>query len=138
MIFDLERMPVKATLSPFIQSVGSCSNSISTCSKLIEMWYIYFLILFQCQSHFTHFCTLNPFRSWSTKPNILFLHSELVETWPMGGAINNWLRKSPAAPCKSFTQTQQSEAQLNVVVKDGEKIGATILYSQKTPIEIRR
>ena len=52
--------------------------------------------------------------------------------------INNWLRKSPAAPRKSFTQTQQSEAQLNVVVKDGEEIGATILYSQKTPIEIRR
>ena len=49
------------------------------------------------------------------------------------GAINNWLRKSSAAPWKSLTQTQQSEAQLNVVVKDGEEIGATILYSQKTP-----
>ena len=47
-------------------------------------------------------------------------------------------RKSPAAPWKSFTQTQQSEAQLNVVVKDGEEIGTTILYSPKTPIEIRR
>ena len=44
------------------------------------------------------------------------------------GAINNWLRKSPAAPLKSFTQTQQSEAQLNGVVKDGEEIGAIILF----------
>ena len=31
-----------------------------------------------------------------------------------------------------------SEAQLNVVVKDGEEIGATILYSRRTPTEIRR
>ena len=52
--------------------------------------------------------------------------------------LNNWLRKSPAAPWKSLVQTQQSEAQLNVVVKDGEEIGATILYFQRTPTEIRR
>ena len=55
-----------------------------------------------------------------------------------GELANNWVWKSPAAPWKSLTQTQQSEAQLNVVVKDGEEIGATILYSQKTPTEIRR
>ena len=54
------------------------------------------------------------------------------------GAINNLLRKGPAAPWKSFTQTQHGEAQLNVVVKDREEISATILYSQKTPTEIRR
>ena len=54
------------------------------------------------------------------------------------GAINNWLPKSPAAPWKSLTQTQLSEAQLNVVVKDGEEIGATILYCQRTPTEIRQ
>ena len=54
------------------------------------------------------------------------------------GAINNWLQQSPAAPWKNLRQTQHSEAQLKVVVKDGEEIGATILYSQRTPIEIRR
>ena len=52
--------------------------------------------------------------------------------------INNWLQKSAAAPFKSLTQTQRSEAELNVVVKDGEGIGATILYSQRMPSFGRR
>ena len=38
---------------------------------------------------------------------------------------------------KSFTQTQQNEAQLKVV-KGGEVNSAKILYSQRTPTEVRR
>ena len=33
---------------------------------------------------------------------------------------------------------ERSEAQLKVVVKDGEEIGPTILYSRRTPTKIRR
>ena len=46
------------------------------------------------------------------------------------GVLNNWLRKSPAPTRKSLTRTQQSEAQLKVVVKGGEEISAIILYSR--------
>ena len=55
------------------------------------------------------------------------------------GALNKWLRKSPAEPWKSFARAQQREAQLKVVEKDREEIGTTtILHSRWTPTEIRR
>ena len=45
-------------------------------------------------------------------------------------ALNNWLRINLTAPWKRFTRVQQREAQLKVVDKNGEEIGATILHSR--------
>ena len=53
------------------------------------------------------------------------------------GALNDKLLKRPATRWKSLTLIQQSKAQLNVVVENGEEIGATIRYSQRTPFDIR-
>ena len=54
-----------------------------------------------------------------------------------GGAQQLAAEMSSRTPW-NFTRTQQSGARLQVVVKDGKEIGATILYSRRTPAKIRR
>ena len=51
------------------------------------------------------------------------------------GALNNWIRKSQAAPWKSLTRIQHTEAQLKVVVKDGVEIGATAFIPGERPLK---